>query len=426
MEQRSESETPVNLNALLIGEKTVPKGCRVMHVSSHGMLLHCEPDGRPRTFKDGDSIDIHLTVQHNGEQKKLTIPSHVRHVAENSLDVEFHHPDPVLLDLIESYRTSSSHKLVAAVGDLRAEEDAASVVNMPGMVTDRQPGRSGKGNERDGKARRSYLIPGLMTLTLVAGLLGAGLYLTGDLRFRISTLEQRSEMQYADISALQETMFNASLLEGKYASVDARVTALSNALASLDERVQSLGSKEQAPVAATPARKTPPSPITRAPAPKAARQAKAPAGDADKAVQADAKKDKPSAQASKTRQRIPVLDGLQPVKRDSVETKASARPDRKAPAGTAESTPNDITAGGPWAINLMSSRDKGYIENVARQAESRGISTIIVGTRVKGKEYWRLQVPGFASLGQAKTRAVDIKTALGIKEVWFLKRKPVQ
>ncbi|MBT8117436.1 MAG: SPOR domain-containing protein [Gammaproteobacteria bacterium] len=426
MEQRSESETPVNLNALLIGEKTVPKGCRVMHVSSHGMLLHCEPDGRPRTFKDGDSIDIHLTVQHNGEQKKLTIPSHVRHVADNSLDVEFHHPDPVLLDLIESYRTSTTHKLEASVGDLRTEEDAASVVNMPGIGSHSQSGRSGKGSERDGKARRSYLIPGLMTLTLVAGLLGAGLYLTGDLRFRISTLEQRSELQYADISALQETMFNASLLEGKYASVDARVTALSKAFASLDERVHSLGSKEPAPVAATPARKTSPRPITRAKAPKADRQAKSPAGDADKAVQASTIKDKPSVQAGETGQRIAVLDGLQPVLRDPVEAKASDEPGSTAVAGSTVATPGDVTAGGPWAINLMSSRDKGYIEKVARQAESRGISTIIVGTRVKGKEYWRLQVPGFASLGQAKTRAVDIKTTLGIKEVWFLKRKPVQ
>ena len=117
---------------------------------------------------------------------------------------------------------------------------------------------------------------------------------------------------------------------------------------------------------------------------------------------------------------------MQPVKRDPVETRTSDVPDRTATAGPAGATSNDITASGPWAINLMSSRDKGYIEKAARKAESRGITTIIVGTRVKGKEYWRLQVPGFASLGQAKTHAGDIKTALGIKEVWFLKRKPVQ
>lgn len=417
MEQRSESETPVNLNALLIGEKTVPKGCRVMHVSSHGMLLHCEPDGRPRTFKDGDSLDIHLTVQHNGEQKKLTIPSHVRHVAENSLDVEFQHPDPVLLDLIESYRTSTTHKLEASVGDMRTEEDAASIVSLPGIPASRQSGRPGKGNKKDSKARRSYLIPGLLTLTLVAGLLGAGLYLTGDLRFRISTLEQRSEMQYADISALQETMFNASLLEGKYASVDARVTALSTALASLDERVQSLTSKQPVPVAATPARKTPPRPITRAPAPKAAEPAAEPASDADMVLQADNIQDK----AAGTRQRTPVLAGLQPVKRDPVDTKSNDEPDT-TPATAA----TDITPGGPWAINLMSSRDKGYIEKMATRADARGISTVVVSTQVKGKQYWRLQVPGFTSLGQARARAGDIKTALGIQDVWFLKRKPGQ
>ena len=103
-----------------------------MHVSSHGMLLHCEPDGRPRTFSDGDSVDIHLTVQHDGEQKKLTIPSHVRHVADNSLDVEFHHPDPVLLDLIESYRVSDSHTLEAEVGDASVDDAGPEIIPLPG------------------------------------------------------------------------------------------------------------------------------------------------------------------------------------------------------------------------------------------------------------------------------------------------------
>ena len=96
-ERRRQPRTPVDINALLIGEKTVPRGCRVVNVSQYGMLLYCEADGRLSTFNDGDNVDIHLTVQHAGKQKKLTIPSYVRHVADNSVDVEFHQPDPILI-----------------------------------------------------------------------------------------------------------------------------------------------------------------------------------------------------------------------------------------------------------------------------------------------------------------------------------------
>ena len=55
MERRRQARTPVNINALLIGEKTVPKGCRVINVSQHGMMLYCDADGRLATFKAGDN-----------------------------------------------------------------------------------------------------------------------------------------------------------------------------------------------------------------------------------------------------------------------------------------------------------------------------------------------------------------------------------
>ena len=46
MDRRRHARTPVDINAMLIGQKTVPKGCRVRNVSQQGMLLQCEPDGR--------------------------------------------------------------------------------------------------------------------------------------------------------------------------------------------------------------------------------------------------------------------------------------------------------------------------------------------------------------------------------------------
>jgi hypothetical protein len=75
MERRRHARTPVNINAMLIGQKTVPKGCRVRNVSQQGMLLQCEPDGRLLTFSKGDKVEIHLSVEYAGEKKSLSSPT---------------------------------------------------------------------------------------------------------------------------------------------------------------------------------------------------------------------------------------------------------------------------------------------------------------------------------------------------------------
>ncbi len=55
-----------------------------MNVSQNGMQLKCDADGRLLTFKDGDSVDVHLTIKHEGKTRKIAIPSWVRHVDANS------------------------------------------------------------------------------------------------------------------------------------------------------------------------------------------------------------------------------------------------------------------------------------------------------------------------------------------------------
>lgn len=72
----------------------------------------------------------------------------------------------------------------------------------------------------------------------------------------------------------------------------------------------------------------------------------------------------------------------------------------------------------------MSSIDRRDLERIARRAESADIPTLLTSADIKGRQYWRLQVTGFKSLAKAKARAPAIQQALGIREVWFLKRKP--
>lgn len=418
MEQHSQSGKPVNLNALLIGEKTIPKGCRVIHVSSHGMLLQCEPDGRPRAFRDGDSVDIHLTVQHNGEQKKLTIPSHVRHVSDNSLDVEFHHPDPVLLDLIESYRTSEEHMLEACIGDTNTDDEHPDVIPMPGVHAHEQPDSYALSDDQPG--RRIGTVSGLIILLGMAGLLAAVYLYTSGLNTRVDALERIAGNRDSELADMQDKLFSASLLEGKYASLDARISSLGIAFANLEQRVQSIlagKTSEAGKLPAVPAAQA----IARHSAPasdpaafsgtviRSVGEGKAPAVTAREPAQVSAPTAKvtPSPATKPTSARNTATAGHQAIA------------GRQPVSATAE-----LQDSGPWAINLISSIDRQDLERIARRAESADIPTLFTSADVKGRHYWRLQVTGFKSLAKAKASAPAIQKALGIGEVWYLKRKP--
>lgn len=418
MEQHSQSGKPVNLNALLIGEKTIPKGCRVMHVSSHGMLLHCEPDGRPRTFSDGDSVDIHLAVQHNGEQKKLTIPSHIRHVSENSLDVEFHNPDPVLLDLIESYRTSEDHTLEASVGDAHTDMEHQDVIPMPGALAHEQQAARARPDNRDGQSgQRTGVMSRLIILLCMAGLLLAAFFYASSLHTRVNALERIAGNRDSELADMQNKLFSASLLEGKYTSLDARISSLGNALANLEQRVQLIFAGKASEASKLPA-------VTAAQ--KIARQ-RAPASDpaafSGTVIRSVGETGAPAKTAGEATQ-TPV-PGARTTPSPAAEQTSDRRPAASASQAAEKRQPTSAAAvnNGPWAINLVSSIDRQDAERIARRANSADIPTIITSAKIKGRLYWRLQVTGFKSLAVAQERAGAIQQALGIKDVWFLKRK---
>jgi hypothetical protein len=41
---------------------------------------------------------------------------------------------------------------------------------------------------------------------------------------------------------------------------------------------------------------------------------------------------------------------------------------------------------------------------------------------VRGKDYWRVHVPGFATAAEANAKASLIKAKLGLKDAWVAKR----
>lgn len=78
---------------------------------------------------------------------------------------------------------------------------------------------------------------------------------------------------------------------------------------------------------------------------------------------------------------------------------------------------------GTWAINLASLQQKLDAEHFVAKVNSKGVAADIYQVTVRGKKYWRVQVPGFSSAEQAKAKASEVKNTLGLKDVWVVQRQ---
>ncbi len=77
-------------------------------------------------------------------------------------------------------------------------------------------------------------------------------------------------------------------------------------------------------------------------------------------------------------------------------------------------------ASGRWAINLVTLQRKVNAEHFVIKANSKGVEAEINQVTVRGKKYWRVQVPGFSSPDEARTKANEVQNMLGLKDVWIV------
>jgi cell division septation protein DedD len=77
---------------------------------------------------------------------------------------------------------------------------------------------------------------------------------------------------------------------------------------------------------------------------------------------------------------------------------------------------------GTWAINLASSQQKVSAELFAAKVNSKGVAAEINQVTVREKTYWRVQVPGFSSRDEARTKVSEVQNKLGLKDVWIVQR----
>ena len=418
------AKTP-KLKALLIGKRTVPSGCRVLNVSQQGMSLQCNPDGRLLTFSNGDNADIYLSVQHLNGCNKFTIPAIVSHVNESTIDVVFHCTDPELAGLIESYRISNSHNLEASIDHRQASRKESTL--QPAAINE-SVSYNIQADRPTRQSSRSFYT-GLFTLLITSLVLLGAYYYVSSINNQLNTPETASRSHIDELADVQTQVFSNRLQDGRFASLNARMQALTNSFHSVEkhitqtlpqepviiatattERVKEppvvMTEKQAIEESSTPSPQKYPAIETRPPAPAASKQSQT----ATQAALSTTSRDKPDETGTAVKQEP--LPATKPVEPPVVQAVAT-------PTRTADPV---IVRIGPWVINLLSSTDKAYIDKSLADTQSKGFDLVVKSATVKGRQYWRLQAPGFESMAEAKTAAEPIKEQLKIKNVWIFKR----
>jgi len=454
-----QARTHADLNAMLVGQKSAPKGCHVLNVSPQGMLLQCKPDGRLLSFREGDPIDIHLSVQHAGKRKQFTIPAIVNHVDIKRIDVVFQQPNNELLKLIEAYRVSDAHMVEGTIAHSKQEADT-EVSERP--KKDKATPAIGHTDSESGK-RRSHTALYLVLLTIILSVcIAAGAYLyTSDIDNRLSVLETITIRQTNELAEIRSRIFSSNLQEGRYASLNARIQTLTDAFGSLEDKLdkaisgQPVTAETEKPI--TIGREIPIS-ITPLPPAYASNDKPSALDNRDTAVApAQDRPDEPQLAATEVagsaaldvnqaEPRSPALltveeliagatysTETQPTDSDAKSPGSAGEGISKPDTTVASNTTESMAAGtstavgdksGPWIINLLSSRRSKDTERLAGIAEKHGIPVVQSKAIVKGKKYWRLQITGFRNAREAKEYAIPVKKNLGISDVWIFKQKP--
>jgi len=379
MERVRHARIPVHLNAVLIGEKTVPKGCKVRNVSNQGLLLQCDADGRILTFRDGDHVDIHLLFHRPDGTKYQTIAANVRHVDANGIGVEFCQPDAGLVKLIESYRVDDTQTVEATITHRRkvtGQDRSASVVSIPAPVSSAHAERRRLAEDSNGK-RLSYI--GLLSLAVAVIIFTAGYLRTFDLVSRVSQLETLIRAHDGELNSSQPRLLGSDNAGGAEA-----------------------GGSNPPPSAAAPG-----------------------AGHENRVVVPVRK----NAVAMTTTMTAVSQTETPPERRSgglsAAEAATSASSAERAgligqPAPVYEKS-QYAEKNGAWVINLMSSPNRSDADRFAENARKQGIAVEQTSVRLNDREFFRVQMTGFVTEKQARESAGPVQERLGLKDVWIFK-----
>ena len=275
--ERKHARTAIEIDARLIGKKTVPKGCRVVNISQAGMMLQCEPDGRMTAFKWGDNVDIQLLFHHHKGYKTLKVTAVVRHVGRNYVGVKFQQPDSELQELLNAYKTGELHKLDASIKHTRDQAEDSESLNVSDIkvtsnideeaTVDAEQGReyaeqgredaeqgredaeqvredeeqgredTEQGRELVKKIKSRPVYAGLAALIImVSAIIGTYLY-SSKISSRLSALETLTSNYTSEPGEIQTRTSVDENLEGKFAYLNASMKALADSFKLLEKNI---------------------------------------------------------------------------------------------------------------------------------------------------------------------------------------------
>jgi PilZ domain/SPOR domain len=383
MEQVRHARIPVHLDAVLIGKKTVPKGCKVRNVSNHGLLLQCDADGRIQTFRDDDLVDIHLLFQRPDGTKYLTITATVRHVDTNGIGVEFCQPDRELIRLIESYRIDETQSLEATISHSRkaaGSSGPAIVVTHPASVASAHTERRKPAGNASGRSRYYF---GLLLLVVAVGIFTADYLRTFGLSSRVAALESLVGARDVELARFQ-SQFLARDAAVDVADKNRSAVKSGGSVSTPESEVSAVAPLQQDALATSPTMET--------------------------AVKAGAEEVTSSPSSGQSSEEETTAAMIVKPAGFAGQVVASAYVDSQ-----------DAEKRGSWVINLLSSPNKSDADQFADKARKQGIPVEQETIRLKGREFFRVQLTGFLTENQAEENAGPVKKRLGLKDVWIFK-----
>ncbi|HHH44191.1 MAG TPA: hypothetical protein ENK49_08640 [Gammaproteobacteria bacterium] len=395
MERRNHDRVAVNLKAALLDDQAMPAGCRIRDVSTGGMLFQHERAGTATGLREGDRVEVRLSLRQHDERKVIPLAMTVKHVEENVIGAEFVQPQLQLMKLVEPYRldredphhaveqqaqNTPTGSAVPAATSTRASRRRFAIQRARAQFAESMHNAHGPadaGNPTDTtqppagttfprKHERRFFYAGLLALIAALGLLLFDFSHRSALEQRMLALESVVDRQDSALTMLRARLAPVDHRGDELSSLNARVEGLSAAFAALETRLAK---------AAEPPRGT-------APTERAATNSPATGATGSK-VQAD---------------------------RPVVKTTLAARP--AAP-------PADPVAS--WVINLASLYDQAAATRFAGKAQAQGIPADTRPVSVNQRKVWRVQVGGFSSREEALAYADRHKGKLGLNKVWVFR-----
>jgi hypothetical protein len=301
------------------------------------------------------------------------------------------------------------------LADWRNRENAG-FSRTPPPGSDRLPHR-----RRKLKALEVFSLAALISL-----IIGVDIYIFG-INKRLNTLE-------SEFVEVKSWAFPASLLEGKYASLNARVRALTESYSGLDARLTSLASQQpvtvetrsagNAAMMATDAdipAEAPAAGIARLPARTTPETAET-AGRVMRTDEETPVTEFTPVESQPVAQRGNSSDDTSLALHSVEEIPAGGSRDEPATSATDESPPQTNLREGRWVINLLSDPNKALAERFAARARDGGVPVEENQSEVNGQVLWRVQITGFGTMSEARAHAEEVKTKLHLKDVWIFKQ----